>query len=243
MTGRPIRRSRRSYRRFSVRGLIVLVLAIGGWLGWIVRSARVQREAVAAIQRAGGWVWYDWQYDHGRFIPAGKPWAPGWLVDRLGDDYFGHVVYAAVNEGGSDAVLSHIGHLSRLEDLELVMAPVTDDGLSRIRGLNNLRRLSINSAAVSDAGLAHLGGLKSLEHLILCETGVTGSGLAYLKGLPSLRILCIAGIHVTDVDLMHLRGLPGLQMLDLTGAGVPDAELEALRAALPEVPILASNPP
>jgi internalin A len=37
-----------------VRGLILLVLVVGVWLGWIIRSARIQREAVAAIQRAGG---------------------------------------------------------------------------------------------------------------------------------------------------------------------------------------------
>ena len=48
----------RRFLRFSVRGMIVLVLVIGGWLGWIVRSARIQRDAVAAIQRTGGSVQY-----------------------------------------------------------------------------------------------------------------------------------------------------------------------------------------
>jgi hypothetical protein len=42
------------FLRFSVRGLIVVVLVIGVWLGWLVRSARIQREAVAAIRIAGG---------------------------------------------------------------------------------------------------------------------------------------------------------------------------------------------
>ena len=36
---------------FSVRGMIVVVLLVGGWLGWVVRSTRIQREAVAAIER------------------------------------------------------------------------------------------------------------------------------------------------------------------------------------------------
>ncbi len=47
--------------RFSVRGLIVVVLVIGGWMGWMVRCARIQREAVAAIKKAGGGVCYDWE--------------------------------------------------------------------------------------------------------------------------------------------------------------------------------------
>lgn len=42
--------------RPSVRGLIVLVLVVGAGLGWLVRCAQIQREAVAAIQNAGGLV-------------------------------------------------------------------------------------------------------------------------------------------------------------------------------------------
>jgi hypothetical protein len=44
----------RRYARFSVRGLIVLVLLVGGGLGWMVRSARDQRGDVKAIEAAGG---------------------------------------------------------------------------------------------------------------------------------------------------------------------------------------------
>jgi hypothetical protein len=65
----------RPHLRFSVRGLIIVVLIFGGWLGWTVRSARMQREAVAAIREVGGTVHYDWEWQHGKFIPGGKPWA------------------------------------------------------------------------------------------------------------------------------------------------------------------------
>ena len=48
-------------RRFglSLRALMVLVLILGGGLGWIAHRARVQREAVAAIEKAGGKVDYN----------------------------------------------------------------------------------------------------------------------------------------------------------------------------------------
>jgi hypothetical protein len=54
MTDQPnfIARPRWSYLRFSVRGLIVFVLVIGAGMGWLVRSARIQCEAVAAIEQA-----------------------------------------------------------------------------------------------------------------------------------------------------------------------------------------------
>ncbi len=51
MSSGPVSRPWQRFLRFSVRGLIVLVLVIGAGLGWIVRSAQVQREAVAAIER------------------------------------------------------------------------------------------------------------------------------------------------------------------------------------------------
>ena len=88
----PVSRPWRSFLRFSVRGLIVVVLLFGGWLGWLVRSARIQREAVAAITKAGGKVKYDWEWRDGNKIPTGEdPWAPLRLVDYIGVDYFGHV--------------------------------------------------------------------------------------------------------------------------------------------------------
>jgi hypothetical protein len=60
MRAETVSRPWRRFLRFSVRGLIVVVLMAGVWLGWIVESARTQRETVAAIKSAGGAVCYDW---------------------------------------------------------------------------------------------------------------------------------------------------------------------------------------
>jgi hypothetical protein len=56
----PVSRPWGRYLRVSVRGLIVVVLLIGASLGWIVRSAHTQRDAVAPLKRAGGLVRYEW---------------------------------------------------------------------------------------------------------------------------------------------------------------------------------------
>jgi hypothetical protein len=72
--------------RFSLRGLLVLVLLIGGGLGWL-RSVRDQRDAVAAIQKARGRVSYDWQWNDGGSTPNGEPLWPRWLVNRVGVDF------------------------------------------------------------------------------------------------------------------------------------------------------------
>jgi hypothetical protein len=54
--------------RFSVRALIVLVIAGGVCLGLIVRRAHIQRDAVAAILKARGDVYYDWQWDGDKYF-------------------------------------------------------------------------------------------------------------------------------------------------------------------------------
>jgi hypothetical protein len=55
----PVSRPGKRFLRLSVRDLIVVVLVMGAWPGWLVRSAQIQREAVAAITRAGGSVRYS----------------------------------------------------------------------------------------------------------------------------------------------------------------------------------------
>jgi hypothetical protein len=136
---KPVSRPWQRFLRFSVRGVIVLVLVIGGWLGWVVRSARIQREAVAAIETDGrGGVAYDW--DKGAGIPdaRGRPPAPRWLVDFVGVDYFGRVRSVVLFDA----------------------RPATIAAISRLSGL---RRLAINGRGLRDTDLAPLEDLTELS--------------------------------------------------------------------------------
>jgi hypothetical protein len=106
---------RRPRVRLSLRALMIVVLLIGGGLGWIVHRADVQREAVAAIVQGGGSVKYDWEWSdlrilpNGALVPAPKkrvpPWRK-WLIDHLGPDYFGDVKEVYV--GPKDQPFQHV---------------------------------------------------------------------------------------------------------------------------------------
>ncbi|MFI5456455.1 MAG: hypothetical protein ACHRXM_13480 [Isosphaerales bacterium] len=48
---------------------MILVLVLGGGLGWIVHRAQIQRDAVAAIQRAGDSAFYEWDFRDGVILP------------------------------------------------------------------------------------------------------------------------------------------------------------------------------
>src|SRR5262249_41038304 len=89
-------RRRRIPLRVSLRVFMALVVVLGVVLARVVHRAQVQRKAVVAIERARGIVCYDWEWKNGQGIAGGAPWAPRWLVDRIGADYFGSVTLVTV---------------------------------------------------------------------------------------------------------------------------------------------------
>jgi hypothetical protein len=236
----PVLYSWRRFLRFSVRGLIVLVLVIGGGLGWIVREARIQRDAVAAIARDGGKVFYDWEWRDGHTVPGGKPPAPSWLADLIGVDYFGHVTYAWLSSTSNplDAVLAHVGRLTRVQFLVASRAPVSDSGLLHLKGLTELSSLILTNTHATDAGLAHLKGLTKLSYLNLGSTQISDAGLEHLKGLTNLKWVYLDGTRITDAGLEHLKGLISLDILRLNSTQVTDAGVNDLKQALPSLTII-----
>jgi internalin A len=220
--------------------MIVVVLVIGGWLGSLVRSARVQREAVAAIEVADGCgVLYDWQWSNGKSIPGGKPWAPRWLVDFMGVDYFSNVTSVCIQSTSaeSEAAIVQVGRLNRVHSMDLFQSSLSDAGLAHLRGLSTLSELNLGGTQVTDAGLANLEGLTNLSVLNLSFTDVTDAGLAHLKGLTNLTSLDVEGCKVTDAGLAHLKGLMNMSFLHVTRTRVTDAGIEELKQALPNLDI------
>ncbi len=230
-------RSWRRFLRFGLRGLIVVVLLIAAGLGWIVRQAHIQRDAVVAIKNAGGFVMYDWEWDGGKRIPGGKPGAPRWLIDLIGIDYFGHVTYVELFSA-TDATLAHVGRLTRLQTLRVASPAVSDSGLVHLKGLTKLSVLWLDYTRITDSGLAHLEGLTNLSVLWLVgNIPVTDSGLVHLKGLTNLTELWLDGNQVTDAGLVHVKGLTKLSQLYLSSTRVTDAGVQELKRALASLTI------
>jgi Leucine Rich repeat len=188
----PEQHSPKSWRyrlRLSMRALIVLILLISCGFGWIVHGAKVQRDSVAAIERVGGQVMYDWEWKNGEFIGNEEPWAPNWLVDRIGVDYFGHVVRVSI-----DVFDVYMMNLDEKRRFDAALVPPyerrIDVALVQVGRLRRLEELDLNGLEVTDAGLAHLGGLTSLHTLVLRSTKVTDAGVKELqRALPNLRIV------------------------------------------------------
>jgi internalin A len=219
--------------RFSVRALVVVVFVFGAGLGWIVRSAHVQRDAVEAISSAGGDVYYDWEWNNGAPIRNGSPWAPGWLSKLIAVDYFGHVTFVRgpASMTPADAVMASVGNLTQLQYLDVDQSYASDADLAHLTGLTDLHDLWLSNGQISDAGLAHLKGLTKLSFLSLRFSRITDGGLT------NLTSLVVTGTAVTDAGLVHLKGLTNLTGLDLRNTEVSDAAMEDLQRALPSLDI------
>lgn len=154
--------------QFSLRSLVLLVVAVGipcSWLGVKMRESERQRQAVEAIQEAGGLVTYDFHYSigSGYFVGEQEPPAPTWLRELVGNDFLSEV------------------HVVSLADCEKV-----DNVLERLRRLRKLWAVELTRTQVTDAGLEHLKGLTELDELDLARTPVTYGGIEELrKALPN----------------------------------------------------------
>ena len=221
-----------------MRGVIVTVLFVAAYLGWVANRARTQREAVAAIRKAGGTVAYEWEERKGEVIKGGKPPLPRWIVNVLGLDYLGSVTGVVLYRVGSDEILVHVGRLWNLESLYLSGSPVTDAGLAHLKGLTRLNDLLLADTRVTDKGMASLTGMVNLRRLWLTGTQVTDSGMIKLGAVRTLQWLFLSGTRVTDSGMHHLKGLSALEMVYVPSGRVTNKGATELRDALPNVEIV-----
>ena len=199
--------------QFGLRSLLVMVLVIAvacSWLTVKVQQTTKQREAVEAIEKAGGFAAYDYEVDdYGLFAPPAEPPLPAWLLDLLGKDLFFEVSLVLTEPSSSpdfsDEDLMHLAELTTLEFLHLSGTQVTDSGLVHLKRLTNLQVLRLGETQVTDAGLVHLKGLTNLEGLDLSFTQVTDAGLEHVEALTNLEYLFLHGTPVTDEGVENLR--------------------------------------
>ena len=217
--------------RFSLRTMLVAGTVLCVLLAWKVRKVERQKEAVAAIERTGGSVRYDWEVrDH--------PQAPGknLLRDLLGDDFFDDVVEVDFTTGivlpeEADAkryqtVPMQLRDLTNLQELNLIGRTIKD--LELLEGLTRMETLWLDCESVRD--LSPLEGMRNLRQLSLDRTPEVYD-LSPLASLAKLEYLFLALTPTRDVSpLMKLKRLKKLVMFT---PNVEGEQIEQLRLALP----------
>jgi hypothetical protein len=236
--------------QFSIRTLLVMVVVVAlpcSWLAVEMKKSREQKARVAAIEKVGGRIEYDEDFDYsypddvyhthttGDCIRegAGRPW-PAWILRLLGKDFFANVVSVDLLFAG-DGVENALTQVRGLRQLQQLTVCNIESGLDNLRELTHLRSLKCDCDLNDqmEGQLRELGGLTRLEFLLVGH--ISDNGLASLEGFQSLKGLCIRSSNYTDAGLRsigRLRNLKDLILNEAGGApvGVTDTGLQHLQA-------------
>jgi hypothetical protein len=87
-----------------------------------------------------------------------------------------------------DTIISHIVHLTGLQELYLSDTEITDQGLAPLRSLVSLQRLSVYHTAIGDKGILNLSLISGLKWLTCSGTTVTEEGFNnFRKVMPGCK--------------------------------------------------------
>ncbi len=233
-------------RRISVSSLMLVILAIGLWLGYRANLARDQKRAVAAVLADRGWVHYADEFAMGpvKVPPGNMLWKPSWGAltpgkrrwprtgsGAIGDEYFREVahvsIFVDIQKGMAtgpnnlavpvDDLMMVLRTQSGIKTLQLGGNTLTDKGLESLAYLTGLKELVLWWATeITDAGIAHLGRLRHLQLLNISLSRVTDEGVRSLAVLPELEELAIQGKFM-DKSLLYLSRAGHLKSLTLRG--------------------------
>ncbi len=204
--------------RFSLRTLLVLVTALGVWLGIAFNRAREQTHIVQTIYETG-YVYYDYSRDEdGGYDAYGTSGVPTWLLENMGEDFFHDVGFVDVNEV-TDETLKVICKLPEIRLLFLDESTITNQGIESLKRQRNLEVLEIDSPYVDDESLLHLASLPTLQELKLRNSPqITDRGLDHLTALVNLSRLWLDDTGVTNSGAAKLaRLLPKCEVVVYRG--------------------------
>ena len=209
-----VKPAKRRRFRYSLRGLMLLILVLCIGLGVWAEKARRQRLAVAAIFAQDGFAAYDYEMVNGDYQPGRHPSEPKWLLRVSGIDFFHNVLWVWVALPHRD-----LDSAEKASSPDRALNPV----FAKLADLPGLRKLTLNGP--TDAEIGQLRGLTELEVLNIVESlELSDAGVQPLSNLKKLKILGLKG-RITDKGLSHLSGLRNLETLSLLCMG-PQGEGE-----------------
>ena len=228
---RAFLRPKRSWIRFRLQTMLIVITLLAVCLGPHIHSASLQKRSVAVIHDCGGSVRYDYQYPKARYgrndvsYSATAP-VPQWLQDLFGVDFFHDVVavrvgrkygYGRQNPGADNGLLRCLRGFPDLRRLELTHCGITDRGLQHLPAFASLETLDLSYSSVTDDGMPYVGRLKSLRWLDLAHTRVNGRGFHRLARLEQLEALNLSYSPVRDKALRSVERTQTLRYVSVYG--------------------------
>lgn len=234
----PLARRRRWWHRaLGLRGLMLLVLVLGGGMGFAVRREVERRGAIATIRVAGGGVYT--MRDMG-FV--GGPWT--WLARRTGVDWFEEVGTIsligmppsrgapAMSPAGLDAALAAVPRVGSTQILYLAAPTIRREHLARLADarVDDLRLMA--DEPLPDDTLAELARFRRIKGLtiLMWRGNLPREAIRAVGGLTQLESLTLncRAARTDRADLAPLARLRGLKKFALEGGALDDESLDVL---------------
>ncbi|MDB5320015.1 MAG: protein-coupled receptor [Phycisphaerales bacterium] len=123
------------------------------------------------------------------------------------------------------AFFDHLGHITRLESLNVISTKFNDAWMPHIAKLTNLKTLRFtNNGKLTDAGMEQLAGLRNLVQFSVVGTQITGRAYAKFDGFTKLTRVSHRGSQIDDEGLKELCDhVPNLESISLAHAKFTDA--------------------
>ena len=178
----------RSRFQFSIRSLLVLVVAVAlpcSWLAVKMKAAREQKRTIEMLMSSGCNVFYGSIDERGNLdLTKSMPslYCQEWLDDLLGWDFFVTATYAVVVKHGIQESPFYVYKHHTHDEVEVV--------LLALRNLPDLRFLDLSGMPINDGDLENLVPLTELRHLDLVSTQVNDAGLDILNAWPNSKSCC-----------------------------------------------------
>lgn len=150
-----------------------------------------------------------------------------------------------LNAETTDEHLSQLASYPELQRLKIQECEGIDgSGLAVVGELPELTRVELLLSPITDEGVLHLGKASSLTEVLFLDIPVGNEGLAFLAQCPQLESLRLEQLAITDPALNHLATLENLKSLSLEGSeGIDGSGFDSLSGltALGEVNLMGTG--
>jgi hypothetical protein len=214
---------KRSWRRFTLRALFLVVLAAGIFCGWVAYQARLLKRQ------------YEWFKYHPNVTL--KPLSNEWFWRPLVGDAAVTVRRIVIKRELDAKTFEWVKGWTEAEELLLGGRHITDQSLGFVRGFDQLTLLGLEDTAVTDEGTRHLAHLRGLKGLYVCHKrdgliaspDITDAALSNIVRGKNLDELGLTG-PITDEGLsLIVSHCPNLVTLRLDGSQITAKGISTLR--------------
>jgi hypothetical protein len=179
--------------RFSLTTGLTLLTGLCVWLGASIERVKTQKRVVEAVQREGGIVMYDYQFDGRREDMDAEPDSPRWLRRLFGVDFF------------HDVTMLQLGDETSYAELFPESRPLLKEELYRIMALPELKRVVLDRQMTTQQieAISRGTGIEEMDVLTSDGNDVTAQ---LLRRRQSDGELVVTQKFTAPVDFMDETG-------------------------------------